>query len=99
MNGLRKTLLTFINRIGQSLPKRVQRRIADFPGILKIFERLSNGELVEIPTSEGHSLLINPLFHSNLIRFGDLRDYEPEIRKIILKFTKPGMVAYDIAGC
>ena len=98
MNNLRKVLLIFINYVGQVVPKRVQRYIADFPGVLKFFEKLSNGKLVEISTPEGCRLVINPLFHSNLISSGDLRDYEPEIRKIIVKFTKPGMAAYDIGA-
>jgi len=95
---LRKKLLSLINRFGQAIPKRIQRRIADFPGILKLFEKLSNNELMEIPTPEGFSLVINPLFHYNLVHSGDLRDYEPGIRKVILKFTRPGMVAYDIGA-
>jgi FkbM family methyltransferase len=98
MNSLRKVLLSFINQIGQSIPKQLQRIIADFPGVLKCFEKLSCGELVDIPTPEGYRLVINPLFHSNLIRSGDLRNYEPEIRKAIMEFTKEGMAAYDIGA-
>lgn len=98
MKLLGKLLLTFINRAGQVLPKRLQRRIADFPGLLTFFEKLSNSELMEITTPEGYSLIINPLFHSNLINSGELHKYEPEIRKAILEFTKPGMVAYDIGA-
>nr|NIQ13436.1 FkbM family methyltransferase [Candidatus Dadabacteria bacterium] len=35
---------------------------------------------------------------SNLFRSGTLENYEPEIRKAILKLTRPGMVAYDIGA-
>jgi len=98
MISLRKILITCINRIGQSVPRRFQRRVADFPGVLKFFEKLSTGEEVGITTPEGCNLIINPLFHSNLISTRDLRDYEPDIRKLIQKFTKPGMVAYDIGA-
>ncbi|MRS02975.1 FkbM family methyltransferase [bacterium] len=98
MNSLRRILLTSINRFGQAIPKSLQRRIADFPGILKVFEKLSNSDLMEIPTPEGCSLVMNPLLHYSLVRSGGLSDYEPDMRKTILKFTRPGMVAYDIGA-
>jgi len=98
MQGLRNLLLSAINRVGQAIPKRFQRRIAYFPGILAVFEYLSSYDLVEISTPEGGTIVINPLFHSNLTHSCDLGGYEPEIRKIIWKFTKPGMVAYDIGA-
>jgi FkbM family methyltransferase len=98
MNSLRKILINCINRIGQSVSRRFQRRIADFPGVLKFFKKLSTGEQVEITTPEGCHLNINPLFHSNLISTHDLRNYEPEIREVILKFTRSDMVAYDIGA-
>lgn len=93
-----KRLLSLINRVGQALPKRIQRRIADYPGVLEFLQKMSDGELMEVLTPEGCRLVVNPLFHSNLIRFGSLLDYEPEIRKTIMKFTKPGMAAYDIGA-
>lgn len=98
MNRLRNLLLTSINRIGRLIPKRLQRSIADSRFFLKIFENLSRGDLMTISTPEGGGLLINPLFHSNLIQSGGLIGYEPEIRKILMKYTKPGMVAYDIGA-
>lgn len=98
MNNLRKILLTSINLIGQAIPKRLQRWIADSPGILRFFQIISNKASVEISTPEGSRLVLNPLFHSNLIHSDSLCDYEPDIRKTILKFTKPGMVAYDIGA-
>ena len=98
MNRLRKILLTSINRVGQAIPKRLQRRIADSPGALKFFEKLSHNDLIEVTAPEGGSIFINPLFHSNLVHSGELSKYEPEIRKAILKFSKPGMVAYDIGA-
>jgi len=36
--------------------------------------------------------------HSNLIHSKNLLSYEPKIRKAIQKFTKPGMIAYDIGA-
>jgi len=98
MSRLRNILLTLINRIGQLIPKRLQRSIADSRFILKTFEKLSKGELMTISTPEGSGLLVNPLFHSNLIQSGGLIGYEPEIRKILMKYTKPSMVAYDIGA-
>jgi FkbM family methyltransferase len=95
---MRKILISCINRIGQATSRRVQRRIADFPGILKLLEKLSTGEQAEISTPEGCNLIVNPLFHSNLTSASNLRDYEPDIRKLIVKFTRPRMVAYDIGA-
>ena len=90
--------LSIINRIGRIIPKRVQRFIADSPGALKLFEKLSSGEFTKVKTPEGYQLVLNPLMHSNLIRSGNLLHYEPEIRKAIQKFTKPGMTAYDVGA-
>lgn len=59
---------------------------------------MSNNDLAEVLTPEGYKLVLNPLFHSNLICSDSLIDYEPEIRKAITRFTKPGMVAYDIGA-
>ena len=98
MISIRNLFLAIINRLGHAIPKKIQRRIADYPGVLLFFERLSQGGQVEIKTPEGHSLVINQLFHSSIIETGDLSGYEPEIRKSILKLTKPGMVAYDIGA-
>ena len=98
MVSFRNIFLSVINRLGQAIPKKIQRHIADFPGVLGLFERLSHGGLTEIRTPEGHRLALNQLFHSNLIRSGDLGEYEPEIRNSILKLTKPGMAAYDIGA-
>lgn len=98
VNILRKIFLTSINRIGRAIPKKFQRLVADYPGLLNLFEKLSKNELIEVLTSEEDCLVINPLFHSSLIQSGKLDGYEPEIRQAILKFTKPGMVAYDIGA-
>ncbi|MCV6637202.1 FkbM family methyltransferase [Candidatus Albibeggiatoa sp. nov. NOAA] len=98
MSQLRKALLTTINRVGRVIPKKLQRRIVDSPGVLYLFEKLSNNQLEEITTPEGSKLVINPLFHSNLVQSGDLSHYEPEIRKIISQYTEQDMVAYDIGA-
>ena len=95
---MRKILINCINHTRQAFSRNVQRRIADLPGVLRLFEKLSSGEQMEIATPEGYSLVINPLFHSNLADAHDLNDYEPDIRKLIMKFTRPGMVAYDIGA-
>lgn len=86
------------NRLGQRLPKRILRFIVDFPGMLKIMEKFSFGEMQEILTPEGHHVVINSLFHSNLIHAGNLGNYEPAIRESILRLTRPGMTAYDIGA-
>jgi len=98
LDGFYKALLSFVNGVGKMLPASVVRRIADFPGVLKLLQSLSSNQLVEIKTPEGRDLLVNPLFHSNLCRSGSLLDYEPEMRKVLTAFTKPGMVAYDIGA-
>ncbi|RJX19231.1 MAG: FkbM family methyltransferase [Desulfobulbus sp.] len=98
MLNLNKILIAAINRAGRVIPKKMQRRIADFPGVIKFFEKMSGNQLVEITTPEGWGLVVNPLFHSNLLHEGDLLGYEPKTREIISKFAKPGMVAYDIGA-
>lgn len=98
MNNLRKKLLRQANLLGQKLPKSLLRFIVDFPGVLKLLERASYGEMQEILTPEGQHVVINPLFHANLIHSGGLEDYEPVIRKSILQLTRPGMTAYDIGA-
>ncbi|WP_353571220.1 FkbM family methyltransferase [Candidatus Albibeggiatoa sp. nov. BB20] len=98
MSQLRKTLLTAINRVGRIIPKKLQRRLADSPIVLHAFEKLSNNQLEEIQTPEGYSLIINPLFHSNLIHSGHLKDHEPDTRSIISQSTKQNMIAYDIGA-
>ena len=98
MDKFWKLLLSLFNRLGQSVPKNIQRYIADYPGVLKIFDKLSSGGQFEITTPEGHILVMNQLFHSNVIRTGDISGYEPQIRKSISKLARPGMVAYDIGA-
>lgn len=93
-----KLFLSLFNRLGQSVPKNMQRYIADYPGVLKIFDKLSSGGETEITTPEGHILVMNQLFHSNVIRTGDITGYEPQIRKSISKLARPGMAAYDIGA-
>ena len=97
MGSLRSLLFSSANRLGHALPKGLQRRIADFPGVLRLLEKLSSRQLEQIATPEGGRLAINPLFHSYLSRAG-LVDHEPEIRNAILRLTRPGMVAYDIGA-
>ncbi len=89
---------TIINRIGNMLPKKIQRYIADSPGILKCFEKLSKNNSMEFITPEGDVLVMNSLFHYSMIQSGNLSDYEPEVRNAIVKLTKPGMVAYDVGA-
>lgn len=97
MLSLRRTLLTAANRLGHVLPKGLQRRIADFPGVLRLMERLSRSEFQQVTTPEGAPLLINPLFHAYLAAHG-LTDYEPDMRAAITRLAQPGMVAYDIGA-
>lgn len=94
MNFLKKMISFF----GHLLPKRIQRTILDFPGVLALLQKISFGKLIEVNTPEGNKLIIDSLFHYTLVQTGDLRDYEPDLRELILKLTKPGMVAYDIGA-
>ena len=98
MSNLGNTLLACINEVGRRTPKAIQRRIADFPGVLAIFDLLSRNQTKFVLTEEGFSLAINPLLHSNLLASGDLAGYEPELRRKILEVTRPGMVVYDIGA-
>jgi FkbM family methyltransferase len=95
---IRNLALSFVNRAARIVPRGLRRRIADFPGILGLFEKLSRNQFQEVRTPEGYRLALNPLFHSNLVASGNLEDYEPEIRALIRKFTMPGMTAYDIGA-
>lgn len=95
---LKAALLSYVNRIGRRFPKRIQRFIVDFPGVLKLLERFSKDQSSQIASPEGARLFINPLFHSNLASFGNLNEYEIEIRRAITALTKPGMVAYDVGA-
>ncbi len=87
-----------INRLGKRLPKRAQRAIADFPGVLTLLGKISSGVVEEIVTPEGYSLEINTLFHSNLVRNGSLAGYESDVRRAITRLTRPGFTAYDIGA-
>ena len=98
MDSLKKIILRKVNRLGQKLPKRILRFVADFPGVLRILEMTSISDMQEILTPEGYLLMINPLFHANLVHSGTLVNYEPVIRKSIVQFTRPGMTAYDIGA-
>ena len=95
---IKSTILSGVNRIGQALPRSLQRRIADFPGVLRLFERLSRSSFSELLTPEGHRLVVNPLFHAHLMASGEVGDYEKGIRRSISKLTAPGMVAYDVGA-
>ena len=95
---MRQFVLAVINRLGAALPKRLQRFIVDFPGILPLLQKLGGGTRVVIPTPEGLRLVINPLFHANLQARQGLADYEPELRSAISALTRPGCCAYDIGA-
>lgn len=87
-----------INRLGERLPKRLQRAIVDFPGVLVLLGKLSSSVKEEIISPEGYCIEINPLFHSNLARNGSLEYYESDMRRAITHLTKPGFTAYDIGA-
>ena len=95
---MKKYLLRVINYLGSLLPKRIQRLIADFPGVLFLFQRLGRNVYEVLKTPEGYLLELNPLFHANLISKGSLTDYEPEMRKAIELATRPGQCAYDVGA-
>lgn len=98
MGNLSHSALSFLNRLVRRVPRGVKRGIADFPGVLGLFERFYGKDLAEIRTPEGFRLAVNPWFHSNLVAAGDLGAYEPETRGAILRLTRPGMTAYDIGA-
>ena len=87
-----------INRIGERLPKRLQRAIADFPGVLTLLGKLSSGVIEDVRSPEGYLIEINTLFHSNLVKSGGLENYETDMRKAITRLTRPGFTAYDIGA-
>jgi FkbM family methyltransferase len=95
---MKKHLLQLINFLGGLLPKRLQRLIADFPGVLYLLQRLGRNAHEVLTTPEGFQLDLNPLFHSNLISKGSLEGYEPEMRRAIQLATKPGQCAYDVGA-
>ena len=41
MSRLNNLFFSMINRAGNALPRSTRRRIADFPGVLGLFQRLS----------------------------------------------------------
>jgi FkbM family methyltransferase len=96
--NIKSVLLTLVNRAGAVLPKRVRRAISDFPGVLQLLSKWSNSSVVEVTSPEGYSIFINPLFHSNFTKKGELVTYEPEMRQAIELLTRPGFTAYDIGA-
>lgn len=95
---MKKQILGLINRLGERLPKRLQRAIVDFPGVLALLGKLSSGVKEEIVSPEGYVIEINPLFHSNLTKNGGLEYYESDMRRAITRLTEPGFTAYDIGA-
>jgi len=91
-------LFKLINRAGAILPKRVQRFIADFPGVLQLLGKLSRNSHTQVRTPEGTSLFINPLFHSNLAKKDELTNYEPALREAIIRLTQTDFTAYDVGA-
>ena len=98
MSKTKQYLLALVNRAGQLLPKRILRMLADSPPVFRIMHKLSRGEFREINLPEGYHIYINPLFHSNLVKTGDIRDYEPQLREAIIQYCKPGMSAWDVGA-
>jgi FkbM family methyltransferase len=68
------------------------RFFAEIPIIFKVLGWFSF-LFVEIQTPEQQTLFINPILHTPYFK-----DYEPEVRKAILRYTKKGMVAYDVGA-
>ena len=96
--NLSQSLLRGINHLGSRLPKTIQRKIADFPGLLDFFQRSTRNIQEVIRSPEGQEIVIHPLFHANLQSHGDLSGYEPDMRKVLQQLTQPGMTAYDIGA-
>ncbi len=99
----RKSMLVrtvcLINKMAHSfIPHGVLRAVADFPGVLR-FNELTFGRVqVGVTTPEGQTIKMNPLFHGHLSSTEKLLNYEPEVRKTMVKLVKPGMTAYDIGA-
>lgn len=66
--------------------------------MLKLLEACARSDLQEIQTPEGQRLLLNPLFHANVVKAVTRGDYEPVVRDFIVKRCAPGMTAYDIGA-
>lgn len=92
------TLLSFINKLGRNLPYGLRRRIADFPGVLRLFSALTRNRMKLAPTPEGQTLAYSPLLHANILTDGSITAYEPILRETIRHYTSPGMIAYDIGA-
>jgi FkbM family methyltransferase len=88
-----------INTIARSLlSSKMRRLIADFPGVLRFNEHVLGKLQVNVLTPEGMILKLNPLFHGHLATTQRILAYEPEVREIMLRILKPGMVVYDIGA-
>jgi FkbM family methyltransferase len=98
MSRVRRALLSWLNRAGQRMPRSWLRRIADFPGMLRLFTALSRDQIGFVTTPEGFSLALNPLLHANLLAGGGLAGYEPDLQRAIREYARPGMAAYDIGA-
>lgn len=95
---MKKQILSLINRLGERLPKKLQRAIVDFPGVLALLGKLSSGAKEQVVSPEGYLIEINPLFHSNLTKNRGLECYEPDMRQAIIRLSEPGFTAYDIGA-
>ena len=88
-----------INSIARSLlSPKIRRLIADFPGVLRFNEHVLGKLQVNVVTAEGMILKLNPLFHGHLATTRGILEYEPEVRDIMVRLLKPGMIAYDIGA-
>ena len=66
--------------------------------MLTLLTALTRGRMAYAPTPEGYQLAYNPLLHANLLSTDGLAGYEPVLRSAIQRWTRPGMVAYDIGA-
>lgn len=94
----RNSLLQAVNFVGNALPKGLQRRLSDAPGMLALLERLGGQRRAQATSPEGTTLVYSPLFHAHLFSNGTLETYEPELRNALSATVRTGMVAYDIGA-
>jgi FkbM family methyltransferase len=90
--------MRLINRLGNALPKWLQRSLSDSRITLPLLERIGREQRAQATSPEATTLVYSPLFHEYLFRDGGLETYEPQLRNAFAAVGRPGMVAYDIGA-
>ena len=53
---------------------------------------------MRVTTPEGDTLCINPVYHGNFLDKTSILAYEPDLRKVLEQFVRPGMAVYDVGA-